>query len=159
MKFFNAKFNTTNVESLSDNTNKFRLTGDIIDNTASFTAMSAEVGDIIYLDGSSVDDLILRYKITEITSQTNLQLVAIVQWDMDGNAVEPPLVEGIIGAKIDNSKLSMITNVFTNGSNELLVSAARSYEQSLLVKETGASIKATESKIKIPTLGYSLVQQ
>lgn len=159
MKFFNAKFNTTNVESIPDTTDKFTLTGNVIDNTSAFNATNAKVGDIIYLNGSFNGDLILRYKITDITSATGLQLVATVQWDMTGDVVTPqPFVDGIIGAKIDNSELSMITNVFTNGSDELLVSAARSYEQSLLVKETNASIKATESKIKIPTLGYSLVQ-
>lgn len=157
MKFFNAKFNTTKVDRLSDN-NQFTITGNIIDNTSSFFASDAKVGDIIYLNGSFQRDLLLRYKIIEINSTSGLKLVAKVQWDMEGQPVTPrAFVSGIIGASINNSQLSMITNVKTNGSDELLVSAARSYEQSLLVKENTANIAAVESKIKIPTLGYSLV--
>lgn len=157
MKFFNAKFDTTDVVGLEDNT-KFKLTGNIVDNTAKFFATDAHVGDIIYINGSAQGELILRYKIVEIVSAEELQLVANVQWDMEGNPVMPQISsQGIIGSKIENSQLSMITNVNTNGSDELLVSAARSYEQLLLVKENSKNIAAVESKIKIPTLGYSLV--
>ena len=157
MKFFNAKFDTTDVVGLEDNT-KFKLTGNIVDNTAKFFATDARVGDIIYINGSAQGELILRYKIVEVISAEELQLVANVQWDMEGNPVMPQISsQGIIGSKIENSQLSMITNVNTNGSDELLVSAARSYEQLLLVKENSKNIAAVESKIKIPTLGYSLV--
>ena len=157
MKFFNAKFDTTDVVGLEDN-NKFKLTGNIVDNTAKFFATDANVGDIIYINGSAQGELILRYKIVEIISAVELQLVANVQWDMEGNPVIPQISsQGIIGAKIENSQLSMITNVNTNGSDELLVSAARSYEQLLLVKENAKNVATVESKIKIPTLGYSLV--
>lgn len=157
MTFFNAKFNTTSVEYLSDN-NQFTITGTIIDNTSVFTALDAKVGDIIYLKGYLNENLILRYKILEIKSAVGLQLTVKVQWDMEGEPVAPQeFIEGIIGARINNSELSMITNIFTNGSDELLVSGARSYEQSLLVKENSDKIAVVESKIKIPTLGYSLV--
>lgn len=159
MKFFNAKFNTTNVDYLLDNT-EFTITGDIVDNTATFFASDAKVGDIIYLNGSFRGDLILRYTIVEIKSTSELTLVARIKWDMDGDPIPPQTsAEGIIGSRITNSGLSMITNVNTNGSDELLVSAARSYEQSLLIKENAKNIEEIESKIKFPTLGYSLLQQ
>lgn len=158
MKFFNARFNPTSVDYLSNN-NQFTLTGNVIDNTGTYFATDAKVGDIIYLNGSSAGDLILRYKILEINSASGLKLIAKVEWDMEGDIIAPQAaVEGIIGARINNSELSMITNIFTNNSDELLVSAARSYEQSLLVKENSENIASVESKIKIPTLGYSLVE-
>lgn len=155
MKFFNAKFEPTNINPLTDNS-QFQLTGNILDNTGMFSALDANVGDIIYLDGAFLGDLLLRYKVIEIVNASGLELTAKVQWDMSGEVVTPlPSMDGIIGKSIENSKLSMITSVTTNAASELLVSVARSYEQSLMVNETNGNINKVESKIKIPTLGYS----
>lgn len=151
MKFFNAKFEPTAVEPLSEN-NKFNVTGNVIDNTGMFTAADVKVNDIVYLNGSYMGELLLRYKVLEITRAVGTELVAKMQWDMVEEPIAPQeSAEGIIGQRINNSELSMITNVNTNATDELLVSAARSYEQSLMT----AQAKAIESKIKIPTIGYS----
>lgn len=157
MKFFNAKFELADVNYLSE-PSQFTLSGKVVDNSGMFFATDAKIGDIIYLNGSFLGEVLLRYKIIEITEASGVNLTVNVQWDMPEEVVAPlPYTEGIIGAKIDSSELSMITSIFTNGADELLVSAARSYEQLLMVGETKTNITNVESKIKIPTIGYSIL--
>lgn len=156
MKFFNAKI-IINYSSALEAPGEYEISANIIDNSGIFFASDVKVGDIMYLNGSIVGELLLRYKVKEIKEATGSTLSAVVQWDIQDEEAKEPYgsTEGIIGEVINEFGASMIGSIFINSCDESVVSAARSYEQKLI----SSSLKDINGKIKFPSLGYSLVEE
>ena len=154
MKFFNAKIILNSCLAL-ETPGEYEISANIVDNSGIFFASDSKVGDIIYLNGSPLGELLLRYKVKEIKNNVGSDLSAIITWDMnDEETIEPPTgIDGIIGEAVNEFGTSMISSIFINSCDESVVSAARNYEQKLL----SLHLKDVDSKIKYPTLGYSLV--
>lgn len=134
MNYFNARFDITD-GGYYDGVN-YRLVGDVIDNTGNYFAYNAQVGDIIYVDGSFLGFPLLRYKIIEINSDETAgsQLSVIVKWDMLNEESQEPFVgmNAIIGAIHSNNLTANLTSLNTNGANEILINNAQAYQTMLL---------------------------
>lgn len=155
MNFFNAKFILNSCVAASEE-NKYVISAEIVDNSGAFFATNAKENDIIYLNGSALGQLLLRYKLTKITSASGSILEGEMIWDMEGDPVEVyGGLEGIIGEQVNEFGTSMIPGVFVNSCDESIVSAARSYEQKLLA----IHLDGVKEKIKNPTLGYTIVSE
>lgn len=140
MNLFDGKFDL--VDGYSIDTNIYKVQGNFIDNTGTYTTYDAQVGDIIYADGSSVGIPLLRYKITELHSDEYYDSVisATIEWDMvEGIEPTEPFsgMEGIIGASHPNNLTANITTSSVNGVNEVLIARAQSYQSMLLGLNSG----------------------
>lgn len=158
MNYFNGRFDVMD-GSYHDETH-YKIVGTIVDNSGTYFAADAQIGDIIYLDGSPLGVPLLRYKIAEInydeTSGANLSV--LVTWDM-GDEIDPqePFggLEGIIGSLHSNGLTANITPVAYNSVNEVLVANANSYQAMLLGINSGGggtSPDLTEVNKKIAEL-------
>lgn len=164
MNLFDGKFELVDAYYVDEN--QYKVQGNFVDNTGTYSNYDAQVGDIIYLDGSFVGLSLLRYKIIELHFEEyeGSIISATVEWDMvEGvEASEPfPGMEGIIGAIHSNGLTANITTSITNGVNEVLISRANSYQSMLLGVVSGGGegspapdltdinkkIKALEDKI------------
>lgn len=164
MNLFDGKFDL--IDAYYVDTNQYRIQGSYTDNTGIYSTYDAQVGDIVYLDGSFVGIPLLRYKITELHMEEYHDAIisATIEWDMVGD-IEPtePFggMEGIIGALHSNGLTANITTSSVNGVNEVLISRAQSYQSMLLGLNSGGGdgtspdltdvnkrIKALESKVE-----------
>lgn len=141
MNLFDGKFDL--IDAYYVDVNQYRIQGSYTDNTGTFSSYDAQVGDIIYVDGSFVGIPILRYKIKELHMEEYYDAVisATVEWDMiEGIEPTEPLggMEGIIGAIHANELTANITTSSTNGVNEVLISRAQSYQSMLLGLKSGS---------------------
>lgn len=153
MNLFNAKFILNSCVATEEN-NKYTISAEIVDNSGMFFSSDAKINDIIYLNGSVLGQLLLRYKLTKITSASGSTLEGEMIWDMEGDPIEiSGGLEGIIGEQTNEFGTSMITGIFVNSCDESVVSAARSYEQQLLANH----LDKVKETIKNPTLGYTIV--
>lgn len=155
MNLFDGKFDL--VDAYYVDTNKYKIQGSYTDNTGTFSTYDAQVGDIIYLDGTFVGIPILRYKIVELHTGEYYASVlsATVEWDMvEGIEPTEPFggMEGIIGAIHENGLTANITTSLTNGVNEVLISRARSYQTMLLATTSGGEVDLSEVHEKISTI-------
>ena len=164
MNLFDGKFDLT--DGYSIDTNVYKIQGNYVDNTGTYSSYDAQVGDIIYLDGSMIGAGLLRYKITELHLEEYYDAIisATVEWDMvEGIEPQEPFggMEGIIGALHSNGLTANITSYNTNGANETVISKAQSYQTMLLGLNSGSGdgsspdlteinkkIKALENKIE-----------
>ena len=64
MNYFNGRFDVED-GGYHDETH-YRIVGGFVDNSGTYFATDAKVGDIIYLDGSPIGVPLLRYKIAEV---------------------------------------------------------------------------------------------
>ena len=140
MNLFDGKFDL--IDAYYVDTNKYRIQGSYADNTGTYSIYDAQVGDIVYLDGSFVGIPLLRYKIIELhfDEYYNSVISATIEWDMVGD-IEPtePFggMEGMIGALHSNGLTANITTSFVNGVNEVLIARAQSYQSMLLGMNSG----------------------
>lgn len=163
MNLFDGKFDLLDAYFLSEN--KYRIQGNYVDNTGTYSPYDAKVGDIIYVDGSFVGLPLLRYKITELHFEEYYDAVisATIEWDMiEGIEPTEPFggMEGIIGALHSNGITANITTTSVNGVNEVLIARAQSYQTMLLGLNSGGEtvppdmievnkkIEALENKIE-----------
>lgn len=135
MNLFDGKFDL--VDSCYVDENTYKIQGNYTDNTGAYSSYDVQVGDIIYVDGSMVGAGLLRYKISELHFEEFYDAIisATVKWDMiEGiDPVEPfGGMEGIIGAIHSNGLTANITNLTTNGANEIVINKAQSYQTMLL---------------------------
>ena len=105
MNYFNGRFDIED-GGYHDETH-YRLFGTVVDNSGTYFAADAQVGDIIYLDGSPIGVPLLRYKIAEVNydETSGATLSVLVTWDMiEGIDPQEPFggMEGIIGALHSN---------------------------------------------------------
>lgn len=155
MKLFNAKFILDSCQAL-ETPGEYDITATVVDNSGTFFASDSKEGDIIYFNGLTLGEILLRYKVKTIKSKVGAKLTAVIVWDMEEEAIEPLVgFDGIIGEPINEIGLSMISNIFVNSCDESVISAARNYEQKLLSEH----LTAVDDKIKYPTLGYSLIEE
>ena len=143
MNLFDGKFDL--VDGYYVDENKYKIQGNFTDNTGTFTSYDAQVGDIVYLDGSFVGVPLLRYKITELHFDEYYDSVisATVEWDMvEGIDPTEPFsgMEGIIGAIHSNGLTANITNLAINGANEIVINKAQSYQSMLLGLNLGGGV-------------------
>ena len=157
MNLFNGKFDLLDGYSLD--TNKYKIQGNYTDNTGTYTSYDAQVGDIIYADGSMIGVGLLRYKIVELHFEEYYDSVisATVEWDMvEGIDPQEPFggMEGVIGALHSNGLTANLTPYAYNGANEVLIARAGSYQTMLLGKLSGGGTSAeiTEINKKITSL-------
>lgn len=157
MNYFNGRFDI--IDAYYYDENQYKIMGTVVDNSGNYFADSAQVGDIIYLDGSFLGVPLLRYKISEInydeTSGADLSVIA--SWDMiEGIEPQEPFsgLEGIIGALHSNGLTANITPISYNSANELLIANANSYQSMLLGLNSGegGSVDLTEVNKKIKTI-------
>lgn len=164
MNLFDGKFDLIDGYYVEENT--YKVQGNYTDNTGTYSSYDVQVGDIIYVDGSMVGAGLLRYKISELHFEEFYDAIisATVKWDMI-EGIEPiePFggMEGIIGALHSNGLTANITNLTTNGANEIVINKAQSYQTMLLGMNSGggdggvspdltqinSKIKALEEKI------------
>lgn len=135
MNYFNGRFDILD-GGYHDETH-YRILGSVIDNTGTYFATDAQVGDIIYVDGSFIGVPLLRYKIAEINydETSGAELSVLVTWDMiEGHEPQEPFggMEAIIGAAHSNGMTANITPKDYNGANELLIANANAYQTMLL---------------------------
>lgn len=135
MNLFDGKFDLVDGCYVDENT--YKIQGNYTDNTGRYSSYDVQVGDIIYVDGSMVGAGLLRYKISELHFEEFYDAIisATVKWDMiEGiDPVEPfGGMEGIIGAIHSNGLTANITNLTTNGANEIVINKAQSYQTMLL---------------------------
>lgn len=140
MNLFDGKFDL--VDGYYVDENKYKIQGNFTDNTGTFTSYDAQVGDIVYLDGSFIGVPLLRYKISELHFDEYYDSVisATVEWDMvEGIEPTEPFggMEGIIGAIHSNDLTANITNLAINGANEIVINKAQSYQTMLLGLNSG----------------------
>lgn len=64
MNLFDGKFDLEDAYYVD--VNQYKIQGNYVDNTGSFSTYDAQVGDIIYLDGTFVGIPLLRYKIIDL---------------------------------------------------------------------------------------------
>lgn len=170
MNYFNGRFDVED-GGYHDETH-YRLFGTVVDNSGTYFAADAQVGDIIYLDGSPIGVPLLRYKIAEINydETSGATLSVLVAWDMvEGIEPQKPFsgMEGIIGALHSNGITANITPQSYNSANELLIANANSYQSMLLglnsdsgdgsspdLTEVNKKIKALEDKIETVQLEW-----
>ena len=141
MNLFDGKFDLVDGYYVEENT--YKIQGNYTDNTGTYSSYDVQVGDIIYVDGSMVGAGLLRYKITELHLEEFYDAIisATVKWDMiEGiDPVEPfGGMEGIIGAIHSNGLTANITNLATNGANEIVINKAQSYQTMLLGLNSGS---------------------
>lgn len=67
MNLFDGKFDL--VDAYYVDVNQYKIQGSYVDNTGTYSVYDAQVGDIIYLDGSFVGIPILRYKIIQLHTE------------------------------------------------------------------------------------------
>lgn len=135
MNLFDGRFDI--IDGYTVDTNLYKIQGSFIDNTGVYTSYDAQVGDIIYADGSFLGLGLLRYKITELHFDEYYDSVisATVKWDMiEGIEPTEPFggMEGIIGALHNNGLTANITAAFINNANQIVISKAQSYQDMLL---------------------------
>lgn len=140
MNLFDGKLEITEAYQLEDNL--YKIVGNYVDNTGTFSTYDLSVGDIIYIDGSMLGYTLLRYKVKTINKSEMQKAVISVDatWDMiEGmEQVDPSgTVDGIIGALHSNGLTANITSVEYNGANEVLVARANSYQTMLLSTISG----------------------
>lgn len=140
MNYFNGRFDVED-GGYHDETH-YRLLGKVVDNSGTYFAYNAKVGDIIYLDGSPIGVPLLRYKIAEVNydETSGATLSVLVTWDMvEGIEPQEPFggLEGIIGALHSNGITANITPQAYNNANELLIANANSYQSMLLGLNSG----------------------
>lgn len=141
MNYFNGRFDIED-GGFHDETH-YRLFGKVVDNSGTYFAADAQVGDIIYIDGSPIGVPLLRYKIAEVNydETKGATLSVLVTWDMV-ESIEPqePFggMEGIIGALHSNGITANITPQSYNSANELLIANANSYQAMLLGISSGS---------------------
>lgn len=140
MNLFDGKFDIEDAYYVDEN--QYKVQGNYVDNTGTYSTYDAQVGDIIYLDGTFVGLPLLRYKITELHLEeySGSSISATVQWDMiDGVEPTEPFggMEGIIGAIHSNGLTANITTSIINGVSEILISRANSYQSMLLGPSSG----------------------
>lgn len=172
MNFFNARFDIIDAGYYDDT--HYRIVGSIVDNTGVYFAENAQIGDIIYVDGSFLGVPLLRYKIAEINHDETMgaELSALVTWDMiEGNEPQEPFagMEAIIGGLHSNGLTANITAKDYNVANELLIANANSYQAMLLGLNSGSDdgdgvgpglaevnnkINALEEKMKLVELEW-----
>lgn len=151
MNLFDGKFDLIDVTHVSDN--KYKVTGKFVDNTGTYTINDAKVGDIIYLDGSTTDFGLLRFKIVELHNSEfhDSVLSATIDWDMipEISPVAPiPGMEGIIGAVHTNGLTANITAYAVNGANEIVISKANCYQNMLLGSNNNVDFSTIEKEIE-----------
>lgn len=164
MNYFNGRFDIED-GGFHDETH-YRLLGKVVDNSGTYFAADAQVGDIIYIDGSPIGVPLLRYKIAEVNydETRGATLSVLVTWDMiEGIEPQEPFggLEGIIGSLHSNGLTANITPVAYNSVNEVLVANVNSYQSMLLglnsgggdgsspdLTEVNKKIKALESKVE-----------
>ena len=135
MNLFDGKFDLIDGYYVDENT--YKIQGNYVDNTGTYSSYDVQVGDIVYLDGSFVGMGLLRYKISELHYDEFYDSIisATVKWDMiEGIEPTEPFggMEGIIGAIHSNGLTANITNIAINGANEIVVNKAQSYQTMLL---------------------------
>ena len=140
MNYFNGRFDVED-GGYHDETH-YRIVGGFVENSGTYFATDAQIGDIIYLDGSMIGVPLLRYKISEINyDETNGSTLSVLAtWDMieDIEPQEPfSGMEGIIGALHSNRITANITPQSYNSANELLIANANSYQSMLLGLNSG----------------------
>lgn len=64
MNLFDGKFDLVDAYYVDEN--KYKIQGSFTDNTGTYSSYDAQVGDIVYLDGSFVGLQLLRYKVVEL---------------------------------------------------------------------------------------------
>ena len=64
MNLFDGKLEITEAYQLEDNL--YKIVGNYVDNTGTFSTYDLSVGDIIYIDGSMLGYTLLRYKVKTI---------------------------------------------------------------------------------------------
>lgn len=64
MNLFDGRLDIQDAYMIEDNL--YRIVGNYVDNTGSFTSRDVSVGDIIYIDGSMLGYTLLRYKVQTI---------------------------------------------------------------------------------------------
>lgn len=143
MNLFDGKFDLIDSYPLSEN--KHKIQGNYTDNTGTYTSYDAQVGDIIYVDGSFLGLPLLRYKIIELHTEEYYDSVisATVEWDMiEGIELAEPFggMEGIIGALHSNGLTANITTTSVNAVNEVLIARAQSYQTMLLGLNSGGEV-------------------
>lgn len=140
MNYFNGRLDI--LDGGYHDESHYRIYGSVVDNTGTYFATDAQVGDIIYVDGSFIGVPLLRYKIAEINydETSGAELSVLVTWDMiEGNEPQEPFsgMEAIIGALHSNGITANITPKDYNGANELLIANANSYQSMLLGMNSG----------------------
>lgn len=140
MNLFDGKFEILDAYYMDINT--YKVQGNFIDNTGTYSSYDAQVGDIIYVDGSMLGLPLLRYRISELHFEEYYDAVisATIEWDMvEGIEPSEPFVgmEAIIGALHSNQLTANITTSITNGVSEVLISKAQSYQSMLLGLNSG----------------------
>lgn len=151
MNYFNGRFDIMD-GGMYDET-RYRLYGSVVDNTGTYFGADAQVGDIIYVDGSFIGVPLLRYKIAEINYDETVgaELSVLVTWDMiEGNDPQEPFggMEAIIGALHDNGLTANITPKDYNSANELLIANANAYQSMLLGLNGGTDVTPELEQIK-----------
>ena len=141
MNLFDGKFDLIDGYYVDENT--YKIQGNYVDNTGTYSSYDVQVGDIVYLDGSFVGMGLLRYKISELHYDEFYDSIisATVKWDMiEGIEPTEPFggMEGIIGAIHSNGLTANITNIAINGANEIVVNKAQSYQTMLLGLNSGS---------------------
>lgn len=146
MNLFNGRFDF--VDGYVVDTNKYKIQGNFVDNTGTYLSYNAQVGDIIYADGSMIGVELLRYKIVELHLDEFYDSVisATIEWDMiEGIEPTEPFggMEGIIGAMHSNGLTANITACGVNAANEIVISKAQSYQTMLLGMNSGGGGEGT----------------
>lgn len=133
MKIFSAKFQILEVNDVSKN--EWKMSGNVVDNTGNFLAADVKQNDVIYVEGNSLGKGILRYVISEIISADGAKLTAKVKWGIEDEEPVTPYggLESIIGSTSKNLKLTAISDIFNNMTNEGLVSYARNFENQYVI--------------------------
>lgn len=117
---FMGRYDVGRVDSINDST--FRLSGEFIDLTGSYTAMDADTGDKIVMRGYNSDGKVVydRFKITGIDARNTLDLEVFVESDYATgiqNMTGWPLTGSFpIGSPTsDTSKLTYRSSYYMNG--------------------------------------------
>lgn len=149
MNYFNGRFDITD-GGYHDETH-YKIIGNIVDNSGTYFSSDANVGDIIYADGTPLGVPLLRYKITEILPESSgATLSVLVEWDMiEGIDAQEPYsgMEAIIGALHDNGLTANITSQIYNSVNEILTTNTNSYQTMLLGNISGGGVSPDLSQV------------
>ena len=160
MNYFNGRFDIT--DGGYHDESHYKIVGTVIDNSGTYFASDAKVGDIIYADGTGTGVTLLRYKITEVLPETSgADLSVLVKWDMiEGIDAQEPFggMEAIIGSIHKNNLTANITPQSYNSANELLIANANSYQNMLLgnadLSEINKKVSLLEEKIEAVRLEW-----
>lgn len=113
MNLFSAKFNLVSV--ISYTVDSWSVTADVVDNMGIFYAHDAKINDIVYCDGTSLNQGVRKFRLTEITSAVGARLTCKLT-SLDTPPVAPILGRDAIIGTLQNGVFIMPSRALQNFS-------------------------------------------